>query len=433
MPASNAKTIESGLKIQDLVLSEERILSANIPLEELCMANIGGQTVGPLWLKDLKEFLEYYPEMYDGGKIRSLGEEEWQECYEHTYLQRRRPQSVAQAQNIAYEEKVFTILKQGKEFGPMQFTDLIEKIEKGVFAQADLFSIDHGKSWDRIHNIESLNRRIQKNIGKLPQKPNKSPLANMPKEQGPSDQGKIEDAILGLAFIGQKERGSSALTLANHTVPNRRSNSVSEEVSKTNSLLASEAFASLSLKSKGLWAVVASVAFLGMLTLLSIYFFTSSSNNSSNSQQEAEVSTHAPSKIDARPARIAPVNRREPATRSPQEIKSGAFQRAKNAPTLNPSKTSFTRSRAFGRHTQEKQAAMDDYPQGENVADDGAYYDDGSTPVEQLETRAKLSKETIDPGSMDNAPPPSDDQGREIIEPARPMDTYSDGTGEVYQ
>ncbi len=166
--SSLAHKIDFHDSLSDQVLTEERIFAANIPLEELCVLELPETSYGPLWIRDVKKILDNFPELYDHCRLRIFGSEQSMELWEHPSFGRRKPTLAPSISENPIEDALIIVRKNGAESGPYPYNQVLSMVENGELALTDPFSIDSGKTWDRLHNIQALNRREKLNADRLP-------------------------------------------------------------------------------------------------------------------------------------------------------------------------------------------------------------------------------------------------------------------------
>ncbi|MBI2520788.1 MAG: hypothetical protein HYV97_10240 [Bdellovibrio sp.] len=421
--SSVAHKIDFHDDLSALVLTEERIFAANIPLEELCVLELPDTTsYGPLWIRDLKKVLDRFPELYDHGRLRVFGSEQAMDLWEHPSLGRRRPSLAPRIPENPLEDALILIRKSSTEYGPYQYTEVLCMVEKGEFELTDSYSIDSGKTWDRLHNIEALNRRTKLNADRLPkavptmaqETPLKVQFFQMKSLEVPPS-----NLFRGMAESGFLNAAKIAATNVLFPLPRLVFSKVSEHLAGPIGQL-------LDTTTKKMVAgVIAGLSVMAILTFIFVQFLRSDAPNTSEMNAIENISENS---------NDTGVHRTY-AKRSPSSKTSRTeTHRNSRPPVINTSNTSFTKSKAYQDSQQNQYRDGEDIDNG-NDPQENQPYDQQEDPVEQDEIRRKLARETIAPEDASTAgpaidtaanatQPPVDEEGRDIIQPAPPAETF---------
>lgn|GEM_PF-6432404 len=411
--AQAAPKIDAVTSLSELILTEERITQTNIPIEELFMLDYDNAQYGPIWLQDLKKTIEYYPDLYEKGQLRALGSDDAIEVWKHPRLARRRPQVVAGQETKAtpfLEDSLFFVRKNGQEFGPYNYSEIIDRVMENKIGLTDSYSIDGGKTWERMHAIPTLDRRQNLGKGKLPAKRPEHLLA-----EGP--QGIILKPFTILPRENRKTPSKLSLFAATGllTVAKQAAGQIITSMPRIiTTRLQGHLPSDLGTKSKPNFVKIGAVAgggllFLGILT----WSFTQYMGNKMH-QDQTENGIQDESEGNNNSYEAVPNNDSSFGSSGFKNNNSG-LRRVKNR-AMEPSSRSFENSAAFRRSKRL------DHDNSSNE------YDSLENPVEQDEVRRKLSRDTINPH-----PPGVDAEGRDIIEPARDPSTFQENMNDQAQ
>jgi len=414
--SSVALKIDYHNDLSELVLTEERIFAANIPLEELCVLELAETSYGPLWIRDVKKVLDRFPELYDSCRLRIFGSEQSMELWEHPSFGRRKPSLAPRIPENPLEDALIVIRKGGNENGPYPYHEVLSLVESGEFTLTDSYSIDNGKTWDRLHNIEALNRRTKLNAERLPKAvPIAAQEASLQVQffQMKSLEVKPNNLFRGMADNGFLSAAKIAATNVLFPIPRLVYSKLTEHLSGPISQI-------LDSKTKKVIAgVTVACGFLVLLTFIFVQMLRSDSPVLSDESSGESISENSDSGEGAPRTRV----KRTPSSKT---SKTEAYRNSR-PPVINTSNTSFTKSNAY----QESQNNQYDGGGDGEVGNDQPY-DQQEDPVQQDEIRRKLARETIAPedGPMGETtpppPPPVDEEGRDIIQPAQPAETFID-------
>lgn len=188
-------------------LTDEDIAKQNIDLFDLWMLkDESGQLYGPFDTETLKnESREQFDE-FEPIEAYNLATEKWSPFFKVTQFQRRKPKLVPMQSLKTVDE--FYLLVQGVKKGPFTLGEVKGLVKEKKIPLNIQTSIDKGESWIKLFEHHEFDRRLLKNKEDLPFSPNQDVFENETKNlKSYLEKNKKEhdeqDAIIGLAFIGQ--------------------------------------------------------------------------------------------------------------------------------------------------------------------------------------------------------------------------------------
>ncbi len=410
--SSVALKIDSHDTLAGMVLTEERIFAANIPLEELCVLELPETSYGPLWIRDIKQALDRFPELYEGSRLRMFGNEQSMELWEHPSLGRRKPKLAPKEPENPLEDALIFVRKGGNEFGPYPYGEILHLVADGKFDLTDSFSIDSGKSWDRLHNIQALNRREKLNAERLPKSIAPAALEGHLQAQFfllKSLEEKPSTLFRGTAESGLLNAAKIAATNVLFPLPRL-------VISKLTEHFGSPIGQFLDTKTKKMVAISAvSVCALAVLIVAFVRILKTDSASVTDERTQEEQVMQDDSNTNNTPR---PHRERRP---NSMNNKAEAYKNGR-PPVINTSNSSFTKSKAY-RQGQQNQSDVSTDTGGDSG------YDQQEDPVQQDEIRRKLARETLNPdppmpGNNPSTAPQVDSEGHDVIEAAQPSESY---------
>ncbi len=203
--ANTATALDVKITFNDLVLTEEEIEKNGLAPEDLFEVQFMGEVKGPFYKEALKNSIEVLdPE--EKCLVKSLSDEDWTPVFSHPYFQRRKLQVVEETKNISDTTPLFLLDSYGQKSGPFVASDIEAKIASKDLLFTDVISIDGGKTWNKIFQIERFDRRNLHPQIELPELPRGEVFSNSTFEvidtlNSQVEEIETEDAIIGLAFI----------------------------------------------------------------------------------------------------------------------------------------------------------------------------------------------------------------------------------------
>lgn len=193
------------ISFTDLVLTPEEILKNNLTPVDLFEVQVMGDIKGPFYKEALKNNLEAL-DPDEKCLVKSLADNDWAPVFSHPYFQRRKPSLVAGVSSVKENTPLFLLDNHGQKSGPFMATDIESKLRKNEILFIDVISIDGGKNWSKIHQVERFNRRDLHPQIDLPDLPKGEIFINSYSDAAETlkeheEEVKTEDAIVGLAFI----------------------------------------------------------------------------------------------------------------------------------------------------------------------------------------------------------------------------------------
>lgn len=363
---SNAQLKEEANIQNELLLTEEQISSGKFPDEEVFEITFDGQTFGPIWQQDIKEFLTHANQYTEETQVKSLSSDNWVSVFDHPLFQRRRPQLVS-THSLDNKETTFQILKDGQVVGPYSLYEISAMVKTNEILLTDEVSIDEGTSWGHLYDIEEFDRRNLKSNEQLPSLPEDGVLAK-------NINTKVDEKtnlIAGLAYIGNLRTGK-----AKHATVRQEPQAQSDEEFSFEENVEGK-------KKAPLWPILFLISIVGLSYLYTTWDSKTEKEEITTTKQNKKIRNKSYS--NKAPIKLRPVKMRP---KSNAKLSTGS--------NVSSRPTSFKKSKAF-RQAAKKQKKRLTNNALINVENDDYYYDDNTDPVELDPIRSTLSKETIDP------------------------------------
>lgn len=185
--------------IESLILSAEEIEAKKISANDLYYFALNGETYGPIFKEALKNNLEYF-DPQGMATVRQLDQEDWRSAYGHPYFQRRKLQAVSDDLQVGKEHTLYLIDQSGLKKGPYSLSDIEQMVQSKTTRLTDLVSIDEGRTWVKLYQIEQFDRRKIMPSSKLPELPQERVLKLATTDQF-VEVNQTEEAVVGLAII----------------------------------------------------------------------------------------------------------------------------------------------------------------------------------------------------------------------------------------
>ena len=125
------------------------------------------KSFGPISSSTLSKFLEFHESIYKIAKIRRFGTDENINIKDHKLFNKDKPSQ--KRPNDSNHE--FLIAIEGKEIGSFNLEQIEQALNKGNISSNSMYSVDGGKSWDRIKRLESFINKTQMEKEQLPSRP----------------------------------------------------------------------------------------------------------------------------------------------------------------------------------------------------------------------------------------------------------------------
>ncbi|MCO4794782.1 MAG: hypothetical protein KC493_13770 [Bacteriovoracaceae bacterium] len=364
------KPVAAKKDLESLKLTKENIETGEYPLEEVFELEHNGQVVGLYWQYDLKDFIQQETSFDKSARIRVFGQNDWQDLFNNSFFQRRKPQLV-QVMDPQKDEEFF-LLDQGQKSGPWNSSEINEMLENKTILLTDMISIDDGVSWGKVFEVEEFDRRQMNVTHKLPEIPEEEVLRSHEEKviEKIQNQDIETDAIAGLAYIGNMKLGKV-------TDEQHEAEEIIEEDSRNTQ-----------------WIQIFWIG-LFVISLVGIVWLFYPSSKSTNSTKGTKLGKVAPiQKLKPSKTWKAPKAAKKAPTRAPA-LKSSKLNTRTNS-ARSRTTTPFKKTKTYQRAQEERSRKQNsDHIKVENY--DNEYYDDASDPVELDPVRKTLSKETIDP------------------------------------
>lgn len=190
-------------------ISEDLIQKNGIQESDLWMVlTVDKAMYGPFVTQRLKEYSHDHPELFKNLKVSSLDNGEWSAFSEVHVFQSRQPKLVS-THSLVSDDK-FYCLKNGLKHGPYVLAELKVLLDRKEILISDEVSTDEGISWIKLyqhHEFDSLS--TPKNS--LPFKPENKSFHESDQytqdqlRQLKLDKSQYDDAIVGLAFLGNNK------------------------------------------------------------------------------------------------------------------------------------------------------------------------------------------------------------------------------------
>jgi hypothetical protein len=205
------------IQIIDLLpISDEDIAKNNVGLSDLWMVKSADQMYGPYDTQSLKTYSASQEELFFETDAYNLETEIWKPFYQIGQFQRRKPKLV-KVQSLSVVDQ-FLILENGIKKGPVSLEKIQEMADSKKIPLNIQVSTDKGETWIKLFEHHEFDRRLEKNKEELPFVPDQ----NIFDEEAKNIKQKLvdslyskdeEDAIVGLAFIGNGNDSGQEITL----------------------------------------------------------------------------------------------------------------------------------------------------------------------------------------------------------------------------
>lgn len=180
-------------KIDLVPLSDETIKNSSYLPSELWMVQKPGESaLGPFHTKALKEYSHKYQYLFETAQVYNLDSDVWKDMFSVSQFQRRKPQLVS-AHNLMNAQEFYLIFR-GQKNGPHTQEKVQELLDNNQITTSTQISLDKGKSWIKLYEHHSFDRRNKKTHHELPANPNEKHLSAVINKK---------DAILNSKLTGE--------------------------------------------------------------------------------------------------------------------------------------------------------------------------------------------------------------------------------------
>ncbi len=369
MSTGNKKILTPELEdeLTNLVLSEDEIYHDNIPVESLYVLDCDSKSFGPINASSLQKFIEHNQEIYSNASIRKFGNDESVALNKHKFFTK---DYLKDSKSVEY---ILSI--DGKEHGVFTLDQVNNSLAAGNISVNDMYSIDGGKSWNRLSKI--INNTINHST--------KDDLPNRPDD--PIFHQSRTDIIEKFQDINinDEDTNKSIQTLAQWGHSNKSDFTVNENQDDLDEVTSSKKV-----------IIVTSVAATLALTIFSfkLLFWTYDSENlrspASIESEDTDTEEIKP-KIKLKKKTIKKSKTVRKVKSKKKKKKTNKNKRKKNKKKSKKKKTK-KKSKSFKKSSAYKNKKK-------NIDND--YYYDNDSPIEVDDARSKLSQKMIDPYSED--------------------------------
>lgn len=361
-PQQTAKKDQSTL--ESLVLSSEDIKKYQLSAADLYYFSLEGKEWGPIYKEALKQNLEFF-DPKGNSKIRLANDETWVSPYQHPYFQRRRLNIVDNQISGDSENGIYFLDKFGLKNGPHSLAQIESMLEDKSLLLTNLVSLDQGKSWLKLYQIEQFDRRQRPSQAELPELPQTNFLERPELKVVDETMVQTEDAIVGLAIINNIN--------TNKAQDKAYSEVIADSVKKQS-------------KSSNKTLPLVLVIITAMVS--AVWFFSS---NTTREEGLTNSTTLKVAPITAPPVRALPP-KRTPAATKPQNLTGNSKVTNRINPALPNTKSyqkkAFKDSEAYEiRNDINETAVQGDFVEGEIVMPEAQLSDE-----ELMELESKISK-----------------------------------------
>lgn len=377
------------------LVSSAKSNSENDPRPELVELQHNEEAIGLVEIEALRELVLLYEEESTDLTIKRPNEESFLSLFEHPLFQRRRPQLVAQ-DTLTVESETYFVLKKGSTLGPYSKQELIDEVKKAHVIPTDLISNDEGQTWSKLYHYQEFDRRIYTQT-QLPSGPDIDQLPSAQKK-GSSIEESEKEAITGLAFLGNLQRGKGHDIIkksyaGDATDPNRQVPKASQDPFQF------------------FWVALFFLSLAGLLMVV-ITWKTPSGDQVASERLEsieaAQQAARAPANAPVIEGTPLPTNRNQPtrinqrpqAQQQAQESIETPRNRQVQERIQSAQARRLQRAESRPRSLSESQGFRDAMAREDRQDDlyaDDSYYDDASDPYEQDPVRSRISRGTVNP------------------------------------
>lgn len=412
--------------LKGLELDSQKLEEGDYDEGELYWLSLTGkeEVKGPFWMFDLKDYLQKQG-LEHGPQIGELNlcpynedpqiPQNWLPIFEHPFFQRRledsqeeekTPKSIENLfEELSPDEETFHILLYGQKSGPYSFEQIKEMLHSKQVLVTDMISIDNGKSWGRLYEIEEFDRRYI-GQGELPFRPDSDPKSKeeIKKKLQQKWQKKQEgdtQAIAGLAYVENIRSG--------------KVNSTRDDVKIDEPLGPRESF-----MSKIFYASVLGFSVVGMAFLLwpgqdpdntslkptststQVQKLEPTERFDPRERREQQKRETASSNTSSSQSESSPQNRRN------RQKQIGEREESNRDRSFSRESTPFRQSETYKRAQRQREERNNTRPNRRSMREPASvqviesdredlYYDDASGSLELDPVRETLSREIIDP------------------------------------
>jgi hypothetical protein len=346
--------------------------------------------LGPVKLADMETFLDEHHLPVETKVQDAKERSEWVLLYATTPFQRRAPDGYDSI-HVEESQEVFLHIN-GQKKGPFRFSEIKENVEDHKIAMTDLISLDNGMTWNRLYQVEVLDRR-KANSEKLPDNPQGKVFDHSDEEvieeleHRSSTSGAVED-LAGLAFMEKVKKEEKKI------IP-----PIPEEPALTKAP-AYETGPYSQQKARGLKSKKTMIAVAVSIVILAVAAFTGQ--------------MYLPKDLKYKQAKkiknnYKKVKRKAPKITRPKNAKANNRRNRRPAAVKNRERPR-RRTPSFKDSNAYKSRKTDNDRQNE---EEDNYYDDEDgeelEPIEQDPVGSRISKETFDPDRIYGENPSDDD------------------------
>ena len=145
-------------------LSEDQIDQNSYKLKDLWMVHFNKKIYGPYHLDTLQDIAIKFTNDLETSSACNLARGKWYYLFDNKEFQNRHAQSFFKP--VVITDEPILIYTQEKEQGPYSLSEIMIFLKARKLKHSDLFSIDSGKTWKKIYEIDGLDRR-QRDDGQL--------------------------------------------------------------------------------------------------------------------------------------------------------------------------------------------------------------------------------------------------------------------------
>ena len=191
---------KESITLESMELTPEDIKKHQLESSDLYYFSLNNNTYGPIYKEALKNNLDII-DPTSAGMVKQADENTWQSPYTHPYFQRRRLQIVDNDIEVNGKNSFYLLDQSGIKRGPVSFETIELQIKEKQLMLNDLISLDEGKTWIKLYQIEQFDRRKLVAKSALPDLPT-AELLDVGQEQNDYfKEDETEEAIIGLAII----------------------------------------------------------------------------------------------------------------------------------------------------------------------------------------------------------------------------------------
>lgn len=190
-------------------VSDETIEEMGYTTHDLWFVKKDAVVYGPFETLSLKHYSRENSQLFIDAMACVVDSQIWTDFYQT-------PEFVQPLQtSFEHSEGPFWLFLEGQKSAPLSKMDLQKKIEMGILARTDLFSVDEGHTWHKLYEIPDFDHRHEPD--QLPETPTENSFQKAKLElvdkiehsQGNAQQ----DGLASLAHLGQKKDKTIVLKL----------------------------------------------------------------------------------------------------------------------------------------------------------------------------------------------------------------------------